>query len=111
MTTSSCSIRRGDTDEVIFGDELRELAGGAKASGCTSSSPASNGRMGPEDLERLCPDWREREVYISGRATCSTPSPSTGSSTATCERLHMERFQPKLGLGEGGAGEGGAIKF
>ena len=28
-----------------------------------------------------------------------------------CDRLHMERFQPKLGLGEGGEGEGGTIKF
>jgi ferredoxin len=28
---------------------------------------------------------------------------------ADCERLHMERFQPRLGLG--GEGEGGEIKF
>jgi ferredoxin len=28
-----------------------------------------------------------------------------------CELLHMERFQPKLGLGEAGEGEGGPIKF
>jgi ferredoxin len=28
-----------------------------------------------------------------------------------CERLHMERFQPKLGLGEGATGEGGTIRF
>jgi ferredoxin len=27
-----------------------------------------------------------------------------------CEKLHMERFQPKLGL-SGGDGEGGTIKF
>jgi ferredoxin len=27
------------------------------------------------------------------------------------ERLRMERFQPKLGLGEAGEGEGGTIKF
>src|SRR5213082_3974228 len=25
-----------------------------------------HGRMGPNDLEQLCPDWREREAYISG---------------------------------------------
>jgi ferredoxin len=30
---------------------------------------------------------------------------------ADCENLHMERFQPKLGLGKGEDGEGGAIKF
>jgi ferredoxin len=28
-----------------------------------------------------------------------------------CDRLHMERFQPKLGLGQAGEGEGGTIKF
>jgi ferredoxin len=25
--------------------------------------------------------------------------------------LHLERFQPKLGLGESGAGEGGTVRF
>lgn len=28
-----------------------------------------------------------------------------------CDRLHMERFQPKQGLGEGETGEGGSINF
>jgi ferredoxin len=28
-----------------------------------------------------------------------------------CDMLCMERFQPKLGLGESGEGEGGTIKF
>ena len=27
------------------------------------------------------------------------------------DRLHMERFQPKLGLGDGAEGEGGTIAF
>ena len=27
-----------------------------------------HGRMGPKDLDRLCPDWRERETFLSGPA-------------------------------------------
>ena len=63
--------------------------------------------MGPADLDRLCPDWREREAYISGpERHARRVHRALGASTATCERLHMERFQPKLGLGDGERGRG-----
>jgi ferredoxin len=32
-------------------------------------------------------------------------------SAGDCDRLHMERFQPKLGLGDGDEGDGGTITF
>ena len=69
------------------------------------------GRMGPDDLEALCPDWREREMYLSGPGEMLDAFTEHVERHADCDRLHMERFQPKLGLGENGAGEGGAIKF
>ena len=67
--------------------------------------------MGPHDLDRLCPDWREREAYISGPNDMLDAFTEYWDEHADVDRLHMERFQPKLGLGRSGEGEGGTIKF
>jgi len=99
------------TDEVIFGPELRELARRRQGFHLHEQLTAEHGRMGPEDLERLCPDWREREAYISGPNDMLDAFTEHFERRADCERLHMERFQPKLGLGQSGEGEGGTIKF
>ena len=103
------SARR--TDDVIFGDDLRELAERREGFKLHEQLTGEQGRMGPEDLERLCPDWREREVYISGPNDMLDAFTEHFEREHTCDCLHMERFQPKLGLGESGAGEGGQIKF
>jgi stearoyl-CoA 9-desaturase NADPH oxidoreductase len=99
------------TDDVIFGDELRSLAERNERFRLHEQLTREHGRMGPADLERLCPDWREREAYVSGPNEMLDAFTEHFEQEADCERLHMERFQPKLGLGENGAGEGGTIKF
>jgi ferredoxin-NADP reductase len=53
-------------DEVIFGDELRDLARRHDRFVLHEQLTADQGRMGPADLDRLCPDWQERETFISG---------------------------------------------
>jgi stearoyl-CoA 9-desaturase NADPH oxidoreductase len=99
------------TDEVIFGDELRGLAERREGFTLHEQLTRKAGRMGPDDLGHLCPDWREREVYISGPNEMLDAFTEHFKRDADCDRLHMERFQPKLGLGQAGEGEGGAIKF
>jgi ferredoxin len=103
------SARRAD--EVIFGPELRALAEKRTGFRLHEQVTGERGRIGPADLERLCPDWREREAYISGPNDMLDAFTEHFEREADSERLHMERFQPKLGLGEHGAGEGGPIKF
>ena len=103
------SARR--TDEVIFGPELRELARRRPGFRLHEQLTGEHGRMGPEDLQNLCPDWREREAYISGPNDMLDAFTEHFERRADCERLHMERFQPMLGLGQSGEGEGGRIKF
>ena len=49
------SARRAD--EVIFGDELRDLARRHPRFVLHEQLTADNGRMGPSDLDRLCTDW------------------------------------------------------
>src|SRR5581483_1994006 len=99
------------TDDVIFGPELRALAERHSGFHMHEQLTREHGRMGPDDLDRLCPDWKEREAYISGPSDMLDAFCEHWEQHADCDRLHMERFQPKLGLGQGGDGEGGPIKF
>ncbi len=100
-----------ETDEVIFGPELRELAERHNGFTLHEQLTREHGRMGPTDLESLCSDWRERETYISGPNEMLDAFNEHYDRNGDCDRLHMERFQPKLGLGQAGEGEGGPIKF
>jgi ferredoxin-NADP reductase len=103
------SARR--TDEVIFGPELRKLAERNDGFSLHEQVTGEQGRIGPEDLDRLCPDWRERESFISGPSDMLDAFSEHWEQQSDCEQLHMERFQPKLGLDQGAEGEGGTIKF
>jgi stearoyl-CoA 9-desaturase NADPH oxidoreductase len=99
------------TDDVIFGEEIRDLARRNEGFTLHEQLTRDQGRMGPEDLDRLCPDWRERVTYISGPDEMLDAFNEHYDAHGDCEMLHMERFQPKLGLGDGATGEGGTIKF
>jgi ferredoxin-NADP reductase len=99
------------TDEVIFGEDLRSLAERHHGFRLHEQLTQEHGRMGPGDLERLCEDWREREAYISGPGALLDAFCEHWENEGDRGRLHLERFQPKLGLGENGEGEGGTIKF
>jgi ferredoxin-NADP reductase len=99
------------TDDVIFGAELRRLAQRNDGFRLHEQLTREKGRMGPADLDRLCPDWREREAYISGPAEMLDASSEHWDREGDCDLLHIERFQPKLGLGQAGEGGGGSIKF
>jgi ferredoxin-NADP reductase len=103
------SARR--SDEVIFGAELREMAQRHERFVLHEQLTGDKGRMGPADLDRLCPDWREREMFISGPNEMLDDFSSHYEESGVSELVHMERFQPKLGLGDGEEGEGGTITF
>jgi ferredoxin-NADP reductase len=99
------------TDEVIFGPELRELARRRPRFRLHEQLTGEQGRIGPADLDRLCPDWREREAYVSGPAEMIDAFAEHWDAHGAGRRLHVERFQPKLGLGHAGEGDGGQIRF
>jgi stearoyl-CoA 9-desaturase NADPH oxidoreductase len=98
-------------DEVIFGGELRDLARRRDRFTLHEQLTAEHGRMGPGDLDRLCPDWAQRQTFISGPTDMLDAFSAHFEAAGATERLHMERFQPKLGLGDGEEGEGGPIRF
>ena len=99
------------TDDVIFGPDLRKLEARNSGYHLHEQLTDKDGRIGPADLDRLCPDWREREAYISGPSEMLDAFSDHWEEQPDCRQLHMERFQPKLGLGEGAEGEGGTIRF
>jgi stearoyl-CoA 9-desaturase NADPH oxidoreductase len=76
-----------------------------------SSSPARMAGWGPGDLGRLCSDWRGRDTYASGPREMLDALIEHWEETGDRDRLLVERFQPKLGLGQAGEGEGGMIRF
>jgi len=98
-------------DDVIFGPDLRDLARRNLNFRLHEQMTREQGRIEPRDLDRLCPDWREREAYLSGPSEMLDAFSEHWERETDSERLRMERFQPKLGLGAGAEGEGGKIKF
>jgi stearoyl-CoA 9-desaturase NADPH oxidoreductase len=98
-----------NAEDVIFGEELREMEKRNDGFRLHEQHTGEMGRFKPEDLEELCPDWKEREGFISGPAELLDALDDYWEQHGDCDRLHMERFQPIIGEAE--EGEGGTIKF
>jgi ferredoxin-NADP reductase len=97
-------------DDVIFGDQLREIADKHENFHLHLQLTKDNGRFDPaKHFDEICPDWQEREVFLSGPEGMLDAVEEHMDQHDCCDQLHMERFQPKLGTGE--TGEGGTIKF
>src|SRR5437588_1171821 len=96
-------------EEVIFGGELRHLARTFPGFRLHEQHTGTMGRFVPERLDDLCPDWREREAFASGPGPMLDAITEHWENEGLGDRLHMERFQPKLDAGEPGAG--GTITF
>ena len=98
-----------EEDDVIFGKQLRRIDERHDGYRLHLQLTGEMGRMGPEDLDELCPDWREREAFVSGPGEMIDALEERYESEGVLERLHLERFQPKLDGGE--EGEGGTVIF
>jgi len=98
-------------DAVIFGERLRELDAGHPGYQLHLQLTGEAGRVSPTDLDRLCPDWRERRAYVSGPAEMLDALSLHWSEHGDPALLAMERFQPVVGGDKSVAGAGGAIRF
>ncbi len=84
-------------EDVIFGEELRELAGrkGAALHVVVGDhlSPDGRGLLSPAHLQKLVPDIAEREVYV-----CGPPAMADATRRSVCKAqvppryIHTERF-------------------
>ena len=97
-------------EAVIFGAELAALADRHGGYRLHVQHTGEHGRLAPEDLDRLCPDWREREALMSGPGDMLDAMTAHWTSQGDVSRLRMERFQPVIGRAAQG-GAGGSIAF
>jgi stearoyl-CoA 9-desaturase NADPH oxidoreductase len=98
-----------DADDVIFGGLLSDLDRRREGFRLHLQLTREQGRLSPQHLEEICPDWRERETFLSGPSDMLDAMEEYWEREGDCDRLHMERFQPKVGFTE--EGEGGEIRF
>jgi stearoyl-CoA 9-desaturase NADPH oxidoreductase len=99
-----------DEEDVIFGEQLDELEAEHEGFRVHRQYTTENGRLKPSDLEEICPDWKERETYLSGPAEMLDDMDEHWDTHGDCDCLHMERFQPKLNA-DIEEGKGGTIVF
>ena len=97
--------------DVIFGTELRELARSHPGFDLRERHTASAGRLRPQELETLCPDWRAREAYVSGPAAMIAALSRYWEAHGNRARLHAEHFAPPTSWSAASRGEGGTIRF
>jgi ferredoxin-NADP reductase len=98
-------------DDVIFGEQLRNLERKHDGFRLHEQHTKEKGRFAPIHLDELCPDWKERIAYVSGPAEMLDDIESHWEEHCDCERLKMERFQPKIGGEDFEEGKGGTIVF
>ncbi|MGH2880922.1 MAG: ferredoxin reductase [Solirubrobacteraceae bacterium] len=99
------------SEEVIFGQELGELHARHPAYRLQLRITGEQGRLTPEELDELCPDWSTREAFLCGPASLLEAMSERWKRAGLQQRLHIERFQPDARVGEGQRGRGGTVRF
>jgi len=97
-------------ESVIFREQLEQLDRSNEGYRPQLRLTGEQGRMRPSDLDALCPDWKDRETFLSGPGEMIDATITHFEEHADPERLHLERFQPIIGE-NAGDGEGGPITF
>jgi ferredoxin-NADP reductase len=98
-------------EDVIFGAQLDRLEDRHSGYRLHRQITGRDGRIGPADLDTLCPDWRERDAFLSGPGDMLDAMREHWEREGDLERLSMERFQPVIGGVDAASGEGGPIKL
>jgi len=121
-----------DAQDVIFGAEMQALDRHSRALHRTNPSfddpsPARHGtnpgyrlqlrltgvhgRLTPNHIEDVCPDWDTRETFVCGPAGLLDTLGEHWRERGCEHSLHVERFQPDEHVGDGERGAGGEIRF
>lgn len=95
------------SDDVIFGDELREMAAMEELT-FIERHTALDGKVDvTTELDRLVPDWRERHTWACGPGAMLDACHELWEGEGLASLLHTERFRPKVAS----VGEGGQVTF
>jgi ferredoxin-NADP reductase len=97
-------------DRVIFAGQLTDLAKRRDGYRLHLRLTGAEGRIVPTDLDRLCPDWRNRPTFASGPRELLDALTGHWAAESDPALLAMERFQP-MASAPVDAGQGGRIVF
>ncbi|MCV7227866.1 ferredoxin reductase [Mycolicibacterium komossense] len=96
-------------DDVIFHDELRDLADGENEYALHLRLTKDDGHLEfGDDLDSLVPDWRERPTWACGPPDMLDTIETRWTDSDALANLHMERFV--IARTDKG-GEGGTVTF
>jgi ferredoxin-NADP reductase len=95
--------------EAIFAKELAALGDRHGDYKLTQRVTSMEGRVQPEHLDELCPDWQERETFACGPGAMLEALKEHFDGADVADRLHVESFEHYV-LGNV-QGEGGTIEF
>jgi stearoyl-CoA 9-desaturase NADPH oxidoreductase len=98
-------------DDFIFESLLRDLERRRPGYRLVVRESSREGRLTPAEMERLCPDWRERAAFLSGPRGLLDSMKAHWQQAGDPELLDMERFQPIIGGDEVAPGAGGTVRF
>ncbi|GAA0443082.1 ferredoxin reductase [Streptomyces sp. NPDC046215] len=79
--------------DSLFGCELRAARRRLAWLDYYEHHSRQHGRLAPDDLARLCPDWRERETWACGPTALLDTVEDHWEREGLGGRLHVERFQ------------------
>ncbi len=93
--------------QLIFREELEHLASSYPSFRLHQRFTERDGRFTFDELDALCPDWRDRQVWACGPEEMLDAAERHWKQADRRDRLHTERFAAKLD----GEAEGGHVTF
>ncbi|GLY66525.1 ferredoxin reductase [Amycolatopsis taiwanensis] len=98
-----------DADTMLFRDELHDLHRRHPRLELHEQLTHRDGRLSlARDLERVCPDWRERHAWVCGPSAMLDEAGKVWGAAGLSDSLHRERFAASL---VGGESAGGRVHF
>ncbi|MGW6908016.1 ferredoxin reductase [Streptomyces sp. NPDC054940] len=79
--------------QCLFRAELADLAARSPWLRLSPTYTRADGRLTPERIERLCPDWRRRDTWVCGPAGLLDAVERHWSAAGLRQRLRVERFR------------------
>jgi ferredoxin-NADP reductase len=93
--------------QVIFRDELFELAAEHATLRIVENIDEVDGLLDVKRLTEVVPDWRQREAWVCGPAPMLDAAERHWNRSGIGKRLHLERFSAQLSE----SAEGGHVTF
>lgn len=98
-------------EEFLFRTELADLAAELPWLSVRAQYTRTAGRLAPEHLSALCPDWYDRETWACGPDGLLDALERRWAAAGAGERLRVERFRLMPVPAQGSDAPGGRVRF